>query len=91
MQRNALLCSAVYPELFALVGGYTPDLPGKHGRALSRPGTPLTRLAKEEERIYIKKEPRLLRLTETGAGTARFAPPCTATKRDSHFTTPTHR
>ena len=28
MQRNALLCSAVYPELFALVGGHTPDLRG---------------------------------------------------------------
>ena len=64
---------------------------GKHGRALSRPGTPLTGLAKAEERIYIKREPRLLRLTETGVGTARFTPPCTATKRESHFTTPTHR
>ena len=28
MQRNALLCSAVYPELFALMGGHTPDLRG---------------------------------------------------------------
>ena len=48
----------------------------------------MTRLAKEEERIYIKREPRLLRLTETGAGTARFAPPCTATVTGQLFYDP---
>ena len=40
---------------------------------------------------YLKREPRVLLDTETGAGTARFAPPCTATKRELHFTTSAHR
>nr|DAY82345.1 MAG TPA: hypothetical protein [Caudoviricetes sp.] len=35
----------------------------------------MRRLAKGRRGIYIKREPRLLLLTETGAGTARFAPP----------------
>lgn len=29
---------------------------------------------------YVNREPRLLRLTETGAGTALLAPPCTVTE-----------
>jgi hypothetical protein len=37
------------------------------------------RLDTSAERPYIKREPRPLRVTGTGAGTARFAPPCTAT------------
>ena len=35
----------------------------------------MRRLAKGRRGIYIKREPRLLLLTETGAGTAQFAPP----------------
>ena len=34
-------------------------------------------LAKRGVKLYLKREPRHLRLTDTGAGTARFAPPCT--------------
>ena len=44
-------------------------------------------LAKQGRRAYTKREPRFLRLTETGAGTARFAPPCTATVTGLYFTT----
>jgi len=31
-------------------------------------------LAKAGAKLYLKKEPRPLRLTETGAGAARYAP-----------------
>ena len=44
-------------------------------------------IAKACESGYRKREPRFLLVTETGAGTARFAPPCTATKQKLRFTT----
>ena len=34
-------------------------------------------LANVAGRLYLKREPRHLLRTDTGAGTARFAPPCT--------------
>ena len=39
---------------------------------------------------YLKREPRHLLLTDTGAGTARLTPPCTVADSRRFFTTPTH-
>ena len=55
--------------------------------AVSRQTVPLPALAKPGKNAYTKREPRFLRQTETGAGTARFAPPCTATVTGLYFTT----
>lgn len=43
------------------------------------------RLANHDRNGYLKREPRFLLLTETGAGTARFAPLCTATSIRTMF------
>jgi len=46
----------------------------RFGRGYGISNTPENRLAKAGKRAYIQREPRFLRVTETGAGTARLAP-----------------
>ena len=77
------------PEATSILGVRLRHSPPRKMRpdAVSRQTVPLPALAKPGKNAYTKREPRFLRQTETGAGTARFAPPCTATVTGLYFTT----
>ena len=61
------------------------------GRSQHAPKIGRSRLANHDRNSYLKGEPRFLRLTETGAGTARFAPRARLPAFGQCFTTPAHR